>query len=384
MNIHPVGLEKANRHWLRALLVMLLAMVVTLTSCTAFPTEEDPSIKETQMELSVQQTIAAQQATEANIAGTVEVQKATLDTQAAQSAQQTRIAQQQPAGTETIDTQVIAQQTQQAGQATQAAEQTATAQAIPPTPVPQPTADFESWMKSANILLYEDMTSMPETNRYVKDTLEYMSVTYTDVGSAKGWLKTQTASPGPNGKDWDLLIIAAEVKQEGVNGEFINYINDALARGTSVIFETWTLDKLASGIAGPLLARCGLAFETNWTKVPPSRLVMYPLDPTNPILNEPNNGLTFSKTTSFWWDPNQNIDVGDWMEIARSGGDAKLILGTLATETTNHGTLSTCFGGQFILQTFSSHSLTFNAMKPLWENYIYNALKVRFQKLQDQ
>jgi hypothetical protein len=33
--------------------------------------------------------------------------------------------------------------------------------------------------------------------------------------------------------------------------------------------------------------------------------------------------------------------------------------------------------GHLILQTFSSHQLTFDAMSPVWENYIYNALQVR-------
>lgn len=361
---------------IRPILLLVMILTVALAGCvTAFPTEADPSLRETQLELNVQQTLAANKATEVDVSGTIEAQRATLE---AQSAQATRIAQQQPLATATIDEAAV-QQTAQAQQATLAAEQTASAPTITPTPVP--VIDFATWMQSANILVFEDMTTMPETNRYVKDTLGYMQLSFTDTGSAKGLLQTKVAGPGPNGEEWDLLIIAAEAKKEGVNGEFINYIEDALTRGSSVIFETWTLDKLSSGIAGPLLARCGLAHDNNWTKVPPSRLVMFVLDPTNPILNFPNSGISLSKTTSFWWDPDQNIDVGDWMMLARDPKDAKIIIGSLATETTNHGTVSVCFGGQFILQTFSSHSHAFNALKPLWENYIYNALKVRYDSL---
>ena len=355
---------------------LLLAAALLLASCTALPTEEDPSIKETQLELNVQQTLAVQQATEANIGGTVEAQKATLN---AQIAQATRIAQQVPA-TETLDTVAIVQQTVQAQQADREAAQTATAQALPPTPEPSPTADFEAWVKTANILLYEDMINLLDTNRYVKDSLDYMGLPYTDVGSAKGWLKTQVASFAPNGKEWDLVIIAAEAKQGGTNGEFFTYVDDALKRGISVIFEVWFLDKMAGGAAGPLLSRCGLAHEKNWTNVPPSRLVMYPLDGTNPILSQPNTSIQFTDSTSYWYNPDEDdIDVGDWMKIVQ-GGDAKLLVGTIATETTTHGTIATCFGGQFILQTFSSHVYTFNSIKPLWQNYIYNALKVRFAK----
>lgn len=373
MEIRPSRLKPSG--YLRLILLFVVILTLALAGCTAFPTEEDPSLRETQLELNVQQTLAANKATEADVGGTIEAQRATLE---AQSAQATRIAQQQPPATATVDEATI-QQTEQAQQATLSAEQTALAPTE--TPIPEPVIDFATWMQSANILVFEDMTTMPETNRYVKDTLGYMQLNFSDTGSAKGMLQTQVAGPGPNGEEWDLLIIAAEAKKEGVNGEFINYIEDALTRGSSVIFETWTLDRLSSGIAGPLLARCGLALDNNWTKVPPSRLVMFALDPTNPILNVPNSGISFSKTTSFWWNPDQNIDVGDWMMLARDPKDAKIVIGSLATETTNHGTVSVCFGGQFILQTFSSHAHSFNALKPLWENYIYNALKVRYDSL---
>jgi hypothetical protein len=110
---------------------------------------------------------------------------------------------------------------------------------------------------------------------------------------------------------------------------------------------------------------------------------MFPLDASHPILNEPNSGLSFTDVTSFWWDPNGRIayDIGDLMENSMTG-DARLLVGTQASEKTSHGTLTVCMNGQLILQTFSSHQLTFEAMKPVWENYIYNALKVRLSGAQ--
>jgi hypothetical protein len=261
-------------------------------------------------------------------------------------------------------------------------------QSSPPPPVGAPTqsvttpegsipGSMQALMKSAKILLYEDMIVFRDTNRYVKDTLEYMDLPFVDVGNATGDLKTQLMSNGPDGKGWDLVIIAAEAKPE-IQGEFFTYLNDALDKGASAILEVWYLDKVAIGTASALLARCGIAFERDWRDVSPNGMVMFPLDPSNPVLREPNTGLSFTKVTSYWWDPanKTQYDIGDLMRIT-GGGDAKLLIGINPANTTSHGTSTLCVNGRLILQTFSSHQLTYNSMRPLWENYIYNTLKVR-------
>ena len=46
-------------------------------------------------------------------------------------------------------------------------------------------------------------------------------------------------------------------------------------------------------------------------------------------------------------------------------------------ENYKDGVLATCMNGQFTLMGFSSHSFEFQTMYPLWENMIYNALRVR-------
>jgi hypothetical protein len=104
----------------------------------------------------------------------------------------------------------------------------------------------------------------------------------------------------------------------------------------SVILEVWYLDKSFNGTASPLLTRCGLEFGLNWRDVPPARMVIFPLDYTHPVLNQPNSGLSFTNTTSYWWDPTGRkvYDIGDLMKTSLSGDG---LLGTIATEKNTHG-----------------------------------------------
>ena len=67
-------------------------------------------------------------------------------------------------------------------------------------------------MKTANILLYEDMTTRLDTIRYVKPALDKMGLKYKDDGAAGGWLRDDVAKGPGEGKPWDLVIIAAEDK----------------------------------------------------------------------------------------------------------------------------------------------------------------------------
>lgn len=355
---------------------VLMVWLLSLSSCGLInTTEQDPTYLETLVQLQVQQTMLAHEQ-DNGLQLTLTAQDATQQAQQAQQAtQQAQILVAPPTG----DPAIAVQETIQALQTTQQAE-------IVPSDTPQilepsPTIDLESSMKSANILLYEDMVSNPDTNRYVKDTLDRMGLRYKDDGNAQGWLKSDILSGAPNGTPWDLVIIAAEAKS-GVQGEFFEYVMDVLNQGSSVILEVWYLDKIAGGSASTLLQKCGVAFDKDWSKVPPSRMVMFPLDATHPIMREPNSALSFTKVTSYWWDETEETtyNIGDWVKIV-PGGDAKLLVGTIATEKNTHGTITVCMQDRLILQTFSSHQLSYDSMSPVWENYIYNALKVRFQNL---
>lgn len=339
-------------------LPLLTLLALCLAACN-LPLTQSGDLKSTQIALNVRQTLLAagnEQATQ-----TVQAQQATLDAQA------TLLSLPSPTPPQTLE---ATSADISPPIPAEAAAMTATP-AAPPTP---PEADLASRMRSAQILLYEDMVGQLDTNRYVKDTLDQMGLPYTDVGSAKGWLKSTLMAGASGGAPWDLVIIAAEAKS-GVSGEFFEYVNNALNMGSAVILEIWYLDQTAAGTAATLLSRCGVEFDKDWNKVPPARMVMFPLDGTHPVLNQPNSSLAFTAVTSYWA---YEYDIGDWLRLS-PGSNASLIIGTMPTDLSGHGTVAVCLDGQLILQTFSSHQLTFQAMRPLWENYIYNALKWRLQ-----
>ena len=367
-------MRKKKRTILAPLLILCclsLLLIFTFTGCDGTSGDGDRSakqteLKETELEIHVLQTLRAQ--------GGDDTPAAPQATKAAQSPAQQATDTPKPSPTTDLAA------TEDAEAATRAAEETNTAiEALAQTPQSLSPEELRTKMKSANILLYEDMVGNLDTNRYVKDTLDNMGLSYKDDGSAEGWLKSDLSGGAPNGKPWDLVILANEAKSN-VSGEFFEYVNDALDSGASVIMEVWYLDKSYTGTASTILARCGIDFQANFYKIPPARMVMFPLDFTHPVLQEPNAGMSFTDTTSYWWDDSGQVayDVGDLVKLS-GGGDAQLLLGTQATEKSTHGTLAVCLDGRLTIQTFSSHNLTFNSMQPLWENYIYNALKVRFE-----
>jgi len=63
----------------------------------------------------------------------------------------------------------------------------------------------------------------------------------------------------------------------------------------------------------------------------------------HPIMHEPNDGLTFTKVTDYWA---YDYDLGDLVRKSQIGGDATILVGTIGTESTNHGTLTVCVGDQ--------------------------------------
>jgi len=353
---YPIDVFAPRRSLLEKLCILLL-LTLMLASCDAFSTV-DSSVDETQTAISIQQTQVAEKL---NVLS-AEDRQATIDAQAALGGQDTSVEETPETGVE-----VTQQQPDSATQTTQ------------PTNTPEPTepADLESSIKSANILLYEDMVNYTDTNRYVKDTLDDMGLNYKDDGSAKGWLKADIASGAPGGKPWDLVILAAEAKT-GPQGEFFGYVLDALDKGSSVIMEVWYLERTFNGSASAMLSRCGVQFENDWRKVPPSAMVMFPMDASHPIMFEPNT-LSFTNVTSYWWDEDGEkvYDIGDTVKIG-SGGDARILLSNSTLYENSHGTLTVCIDDRLILQTFSSHQISFDNMKLAWENYINHALKVRF------
>lgn len=364
-SVNPFGWNKKIITWIA---VFIVIFSLGIPACN-FDLESGDSLQETQTAISIQQTDLATKA-EGDLQGTVQAQQATIDalgvpatpdlmaTQIAGSVQQTLAAQQPPADI-----------TQPPGETVMPIE------SPPDTPEP-PAGDFQARMKQANILLFEDIVNDPSEYRYVQRTLDAMGLNYKDDGSAKGWLKTDLLGNGPNGQPWDLVILAIEVRG-GVSGEYFEYLQDVLNKGSAVILEAWHLDAISEGTISPILADCGVQVYPYFPKTGTvNDVVIWPLSGvSHPILNEPNSGMSFTKARDKWL---LTFDLGSLMALTGSG-DAMLLLGTNATKEYQDGGLAVCKGGQLIIQTFSSHSFPYNVMYPLWENYIYNALRFKLK-----
>jgi hypothetical protein len=350
-----------QQYYPRIGILMICLLLTNLAGCLTIPAS-DNRVDEAQMAVAVQQTLSAKESQD-------KVQ-ATLVALSVQS------------------TALVLQLTQQA--ILQAAKVPPTAAPVQsanppimlqPTPVvqfdtPAQPLEFEEWKNSATILLYEDMVNLPKIARYIKNALGMMGLKYKDDGSAKGLLKNDILSGGPNGKPWDVIIVSAEYRTSP-SGEFFDYISDALNKGSSVILEVWYLDRVFNGRAQPLMGRCGLTFQDNFEgkSNTPADLVVYPvMGVDHPILHQPNANIRYTNVHVQW----PYSDLGDLMMLT-GNGDARILLGTLATDPAGHGVLAVCMNDRFILQTFSTHDLAMDSAVPLWQNYIYNALQARFR-----
>ena len=194
------------------IILFISILLLAIISCS-FSTDNttNGNVEETQIALGIQQTLVAQQANN-KLQETLDAQQATIDAQMAQPT----VGVVQP----TIDiaaTQVAlsVQGTMAAGQPTPNIPAQPTQQILPTDAPPSNSGgDLEAFKKSANIVLYEDMVNDPKVYRFVKRTLDGMSLSYKDDGSAKGWFKNDLLGGAPGGKPWDLVIIAVEYRVE--------------------------------------------------------------------------------------------------------------------------------------------------------------------------
>ncbi len=241
---------------------------------------------------------------------------------------------------------------------------TTTNNALPsPSATLTPEANWEEKIKTSRILLFEDMAGL-STSRYIKEALDSANYTYTDVGSAQGWLKKNILSKRP----WDLIIVASEARTK-IQGEFFDILLKEIHSGAAVIIEIWDGDFLADGKLGGLLTQCGVEIHGDWYN--PGIRTIFWLTPNHPIFQEPN---PLSKVnTSYFWDD----DIGDLMRLIPNN-DATLLAGTMEDHPNDHGLLTTCFGGRVIIQSFSDHDYERADMIRLWQNYVYFTLKNHF------
>jgi len=252
-----------------------------------------------------------------------------------------------------------------------------TPQPADPTPTTEPAMeqDFDTWMRSASILLYEDMAGDFSVYRYIKLALDGMGLQPTDLRDALGHFKTQLLSGGPGGQGWDLIISGKEMRN-AVQGEFYVYLNDSLNAGSSVIIEEWNMDGIASGKIAMLLSRCGIGFHRNWIGDPINEHLLFPVNGSHPVHHFPNEGIALTNPSGFWL----GADLGDFIRL-RPGGDAKILWVARANVTDSYATAATCMDGRLIFQTYSTHSYGQERVVLMWQNYIYNTLKARYDYL---
>ena len=245
---------------------------------------------------------------------------------------------------------------------------------------PLSVESFEVWMKSASILLYEDMVGDPRVLRFVKETLDLMDLNYEDVGNAQGWLKERLNIGAAGGRPWDLIILATEMRAQ-ISGEYYEYLENNMAQNTSVIIESWYLDAISEGKVRPILKECGVSvkqYSGSYGSL--MDLMLWPINGVlHPVLTEPFNYVPLTKG-SYFWPPK---DLGSLMDLTGEG-DAVLLVGRKIDVQDKNGAVAVCMGGQLTIQTFSSHNYPRETMHQIWQNYIYNALKVRYSGKREQ
>lgn len=359
MNNKATCLSRRN---LFLLVFVIVPLVISTASCGL--STQDPSLEETALALAIQATIAAKD----EEISAEDLQK----TDVARSVQETVSASQPTA-------QPTAAPVEEQSQPPTATSELPTQEALPPTATTGSApadANFEEWMKSANILIYEDIAGVFSTTRYIKEAMDRMGLMYVDVKDAMGRYKSQLLSGGPGGNGWDLIISAKESRGD-VSGEFYVYLNDALNAGSSVIIEEWQLDSIGLGKISTILGRCGVEFQGDWAWDPLTAQILMQVDGANPIHHQPNEGVALTNPTGFW----SSSDLGDFMRLS-PGSSASPLWTARSNEKSNYLTAVSCLDNQLIIQTYSTHNYGKDRVIRMWENYIYNTLLARYQSLQ--
>ncbi len=334
-----------------AFLAMLMLSSILLTGCLA--PAADNSAQATNMALAVQVTINAMEKEQSTSADDANMQL----TQVAGAVQATLTAAQPSPNPPTA--QVII-------------ESAATAE----PDNQQVLADFETWMKTADILLYEDIAGVYTTTRFVMEALDSLGLEYVDVKDAVGNFKDQLVSGGPGGEGWDLIISAKEARGL-VKGEIYDYINDNFNNGSSVIIEEWQLDSIVVGKVALLLNRCDVEWQDDWYWDPIENQLLWPVDGTLAIHHQPNEGIALTNPSLFW-----GTELGDFFRLA-PGSKADVLWVARANVKDSFITAFSCEENRLIFQTYGSHSYGKDRVVRMWENYIYNALLARYELLNE-
>jgi hypothetical protein len=249
-----------------------------------------------------------------------------------------------------------------------------------PVPTPTTAVSMEEKIQSANILVYDDshgsfdIYGRPISSR-VEDALAGLGLTGSNVVKVKDAMG-DFLSQLNSGADWDLIIVAAE-SRNNIRGEFWEAIYDRMLDGSAVVAELWYLDQINRGKIYSLLNGCGFDVDKSWDRLPGADLnnyLIYILEPDREVFQTPNTVGMLIPSSDFAWVG----DVGDLVKLT-SGGDAVLLAGALPNEYQTYGLITECMQGRVIFQTFDTHDYKYEDTVALWENYIIYTLTNHFE-----
>jgi hypothetical protein len=323
----------------RSLCLLTAALITAALACSLLPQTTTDDQSQTQLALSVQQTVVAR-----------DIQQLTAEADAPPAPQ---------------DEQPPADPAQPPAQE-------------PPSPAAG-TISFEDWLQSeARILLYEDLYGTA-LGGWVGYALNGLGLDYDDTVSDISILEQQVDTS----IEWDLIIYARE-DREYQEGHIIQKLYNRLRGGSSLIIELWNLDEEYDDYASiaSMFRECGITFQRDFDPDNQDEQVLYAHDSDHPIHTQPNDNIRMNYVLDTWqFDPFGGPgDYGDLVEII-PGGDAEILFGHSSNNDSVSGTVVVCFDDRLIIQTHGTHSYGENRSVPLWENYIYNALRARYEYL---
>lgn len=348
------------------LAIALLFVTGISLACNAPASGNDQNLQSTQIALNVQSTQLALQADQ---------------TENQPASQNTEITQTSDAATQiaaNVDATINAQLANEAAQPTDPPLPTDTAQPTTSPPSDQPTvepppaeepADIDALIQDSKILLFENVTKIP-LPRYIAQALDNMGLArnYVDTKDAIGSFKAELLS----GTDWDLVVVGVEARSS-IQGEFFDYFNEQVNKGTGLVLEIWNLDEIAGAKATSFLSSCGVRVQSDWYDPPLTARSIWWLFGEHPVFHEPNEGISLTNYNPYWAG-----DAGDLLKIDNAS-DATMLAGTYAQEKSSYGVIAICHDDRVIIQTFSSHDYRQDDVVRLWENYIYNTLRAHFE-----
>jgi hypothetical protein len=277
------------------------------------------------------------------------------------------------------------------------AEPTQTSTFLPPTETPLPSETptvtltatstatstpipgLEDKIKSANILIYEDMGEnnlVPRIDR----ALSLLNLwggkvinTHTNLPLFTNQLKS--------GIKWDLIIINAEGRNNvhlgtlGVYNDIVHHVEN----GGALIVEYWNMDEDGTDLTSYIEDKCAIRVEKNWVRLDNTDTKSY----ADYLLYDLNQNLSVLFTYPFkinmpmYPSPYWQGDIGDLI-VKMPGSNAQFATGLVSKDPNHYGVITTCNHGKLLLQTFGTHDYRLFETTELWANYIHFTLSNYF------